>query len=147
MELLTIAQAAERVGVTRKAMARRVERGTVPSKLDPATGLRVIPAQALPGNPEEGASAPESGARGAGEPHAVPADLTAVLGRLEQLAAENGRLRALTEVAESTEQALRDELHRTRAELQTAAARVAALEAIEHTSHTPRRRWWRRSSS
>jgi len=56
----------------------------------------------------------------------------AVLARLESLAAENGKLRALTEVAESTEQRLANELVEARTRLQAAEQRLA-------------RRWWRRS--
>jgi hypothetical protein len=56
-----------------------------------------------------------------------------LLTRLESLAAENGKLRALTEVAESTEQRLADELVEMRTRLQAAEQRLA------------RRRWWSRS--
>jgi hypothetical protein len=56
-----------------------------------------------------------------------------LLARLETLAAENGKLRALTEVAESTEKRLADELVEVRTRLQAAEQRLA------------RRRWWRRS--
>jgi hypothetical protein len=56
-----------------------------------------------------------------------------LLERLESLAAENGKLRALTEVAESTEQRLVDELVEVRARLQAAEQRLAP------------RRWWTRN--
>jgi len=63
--------------------------------------------------------------------------LAEVLKRLEYLASENGKLRALTEVAESTEQRLSDELHRVRAELTTTQ--------VQLTAEAPRRRWWHRN--
>jgi len=64
-----------------------------------------------------------------------------VLARLETLAAENGKLRALTEIAESTEQRLTAELVQLRAELLAAREQLAAAQAAT----TPRRRWWSRS--
>jgi hypothetical protein len=145
VELLTITQAAERAQISRKAMARRVERGTVPSKIDAATGRRVIPAQVVPGNPETGEIVPVSGVVGGGEPHGEPriaADLSPILARLEQLAAEVGRYRALAQVAESTEQRLADELHQVRAERDEARA---ALELATHSAQR-RRRWWSRQA-
>jgi hypothetical protein len=61
-------------------------------------------------------------------------DVSIILTRLEALAAENGRLKALTEVSSSTELALRDELNAVR-------AKVTELEAAAGS----RRRWFHRS--
>ncbi len=129
---LTVEETAARLGVTPKAVRRRIERGTLPAILG-RDGRRRVPAAALdPGamGSKQGPREPRSGQlpRDPGAPGQL--DAASVLARLEQLAAENGRLRALTEVAESSRAGLEDEVHQLR-------ARVRELEA-------PRRGWFRR---
>jgi len=141
MELLTLTDAARLCGVTRKSLARKVERGGLPSKLDDA-GRRVVPRSALEAaglHPRSGAVGAAISPSGDGEPHGeprVPVDISPLLARLEALSAENGRLKALTEVSSSTEMALRDELNAVR-------AKVTELEAAAGS----RRRWFRRSAA
>ncbi len=124
---LPIAEAAVYGGCSVKALRRRVERGTVVSERR-ENGRRYVLLSSLaprghaPPRPE--GNAPEVA------PQAAMGEL---LERLESLAAENGKLRALTEVAESTEQRLVDELVEVRARLQAAEQRLAP------------RRWWTRN--
>jgi hypothetical protein len=124
---LPIAEAAVYGGCSVKALRRRVERGTVTSERR-EDGRRYVLLSSLaprghaPSRPE--GNAPEVAPQPA---------IGELLARLESLAAENGKLRALTEVAESTEQRLADELAVVRTRLQAAEQRLA------------RRRWWGRN--
>ncbi len=124
---LPIAEAAVYSGCSVKALRRRVERGTVVSERR-ENGRRYVLISSLP--PREHAPP-----RPAGNTPAIPPQQAVgeLLARLESLAVENGKLRALTEVAESTEKRLADELVEVRTRLQAAEQRLA------------RRRWWRRS--
>jgi hypothetical protein len=123
---LPIAEAAVYGGCSVKALRRRVERGTVVSERRENGRRYVLISSLLP----RGHAPP----RPAGNtPVAAPQPaIGELLARLESLAAENGKLRALTEVAESTERRLANELAEARTRLQ-AAEQLA------------RRRWWRRS--
>jgi predicted RNase H-like nuclease (RuvC/YqgF family) len=141
-EQFTIPEAAERLKITVKAVEKRIERGTIQSlKRD---GRRVIPGGEIArvlAQPEAAhhQQASEVSPSGDESPRGEIAEtLSQTLARLEVLAAENGRLRALQEVSESTEQRLSDELHRTRAELLSLQLQVA--------EQTPRR-FWRRQKS
>jgi len=135
MELLTITEAAKQTSKTRKAIARLVEREVLPSKLDDA-GRRVIPVAALEARGLEPQNSPNGDGEPQGEPQPPPSaalDLAPLISKLEELAAENGRLKALTETVERHEGQLQDELIKTRSQ-------VADLEAqLERR----RRRWWR----
>src|SRR4051794_27704022 len=91
---LPISDAARVAGISVKALRRRIERGTVTSELHDDGRRRVLVQSIADDGP-----APAPARRGA----PVPPQLEEVLQRVEQLAAENGRLRALTEIAESTE--------------------------------------------
>ncbi len=79
--------------------------------------------------------------RGGESPVDSPFPLGELLARLERQAAELGRFKALSEVAESTEQRLTAELVQTRAALKTAEERLRETEAS-----VTRRRWWRWAS-
>jgi hypothetical protein len=139
METFTITEAARLAGATRKSIERRVERGTLRSVL--RDGKRLIPLAELERakliRPPAGVrAAPVSPPVGdAGMPDPPGGGLPELVARLEVLAAENGRLRALTEVAESSRSDLEQELFRLR-------ARVRELE-----TQPGRRRWWGRSRS
>ncbi len=146
---LPVADAARVAGISEKALRRRIERETVDSERD-GEGRRLVrldslrsPFPAVPRPAGDPVDSPVSLAGESRDAPEVPGEsvvLAEALKRLEYLASENGKLRALTEVAESTEQRLGDELHRVRAELTTTKAQLTA--AIE----APRRRWWHRNS-
>lgn len=129
---LPIPEAAKYARLTQKALRRRIERGTVVSQRW-EDGRRYV----LLSSVEKDVPSPP---RPAGEPRDQSPEwsIGEVLARLEALAAENGKLRALTEVAESTEQRLTAELVETRAALREAQAQLAVLEV------QPRWRWWQR---
>lgn len=141
METLTLTQIEERYATTRKAIARRVERGSVRSLLDDA-GRRVVPLVELERLGLQPRNTPGGEGEPRGEPHVVGGTedhLAPLLDRLERLVAENARLKLITERAESLENSERDERIRLEAELKAARARIAELE-------TRRKRWWQRSS-
>lgn len=98
----------------------RISRGTLPSVVG-HDGRRRVPRSVIERDGELQSS------------QAVTADLAALLLRLEALAAENGRLRVLTERADSH----RDDLE---SQLVEARARIVELEARQA------RRWWRRGA-
>jgi DNA-binding transcriptional MerR regulator len=124
---LPIVEAAVYGGCSVKALRRRIERGTVISERR-ENGRRYVLISSL--TPRGHAPPRPAGNTPAAAPQPAIGEL---LARLESLAAENGKLRALTEVAESTEQRLANELAEARTRLQAAEQRLA------------RRRWWRRS--
>lgn len=132
---LPVPEAALAAGISEKALRRRIERGTVDSERD-REGRRLVRLDSLrspfPASTRSSGDSGDAPFTPSGDPGSAPglpgerAVLAEVLKRLEHLAAENGKLRALTEVAESTEQRLSDELHRVRAELTTARERADA---------------------
>lgn len=142
MRTLTVAEASAATGLSPKALRRRIERRTLDSVLDPATGLRRIPLAALE---RHGLlqGAPQTAPVGQGQPRGTPAgslDLSPLLERLEALAAENGALRQLEQRAGSLERQMlaeREARERAEAALFEARARLVVVEA-------PRRRFWRR---
>lgn len=129
--VVTLKEAATRVGTTPKALARRAERGSLRVVL--RDGRRMVPLAELERvfGPEGNQPSPELTPVGVGNHDGTP-HLGALLARLEQLAAENGRLKALTQVAETAEAQLQKELFRSR-------ARISELEA-----QLAKRGWWRR---
>jgi hypothetical protein len=134
---LPISDAARVAGISAKALRRRIERGTVVSELR-ADGRRHVAVESINGHYAPGAPVPLP-RRGLAEGQ-VEGQL---LERLEELAAENGRLRALTAIAESTEHRLTDELHAQRArvlELQALEAELAAAGPIRAWRIARRRR-------
>jgi chromosome segregation ATPase len=164
MEMFTIAEAAEATGLTKKALRNRVDRGQVRSVL--REGMRHIPRSELEraglllgGHDEAGAEAAEAveTANGGQDASSLEAVIDNLHDRLEKQAAELGRLRLLTEQADSlkaaaleTEQraheALEAEYHAARAqagafeaELHDARARIAVLESAARPAS---RRWW-----
>jgi hypothetical protein len=140
METLTIVEAAEASGISKKAMRNRVDRGQIRSVL--RDGVRRIPRSELEraglsaGVPFEAASLPQD------DPGSPPAEAGAteawkeVLERLERQAGELAELRVLTRRAESLREE-RDRLeaavHRERAERQAAEAQLAELAQAQET--------------
>lgn len=123
MEALTIAEVAERTGLSKAALARRIERGTL--RAVKRNGLRRIPVSELE---RAGLAATDSTTLSHVAPrgsHDVAAVITSLTERLEAQAYELGRLRALTVEAES----LRSDRERLEAQLFEAHARVMELEA------------------
>lgn len=136
---LPVAEAAIAGGLSEKALRRRIERGTVESRVD-ADGRRLVLLSSVRGEGPSPTPRPAGDSPGPLSPAPATAplpagELTRLVDRVEQLAAEAARYKALTQVAESAEQALTDELHRTRAELAEAQALLDAERA---------RPWWRR---
>ncbi len=135
---LTVEEAAKQMGITPKAVRRRIERGTLPALIG-HEGRRRIPAAAIngaaegPPEPRTGSMPRDPGAAGSDERESIGL----LIARIEALAAENGQLRALTQVAESTRDGLERELHETR-------AKVRELEAATVPAAPRRRRWLRR---
>jgi hypothetical protein len=127
METVTIAEAAKRTGITPKAIARRVERGTLQAIVK--DGKRRLPVEELDKLPR---GTTDTTPVGEGNHGAAPLDLAHLVARLEILAAENMRLRLLTEHGESGREAVERELLEAR-------ARITQLEAVTQ----PRRRFWR----
>jgi hypothetical protein len=119
---LPVAEVAKASGISEKALRRRIERKTVRFDRSGGPVLVLLESVRSPRRP-----------RSPGKSWSPDfPDLSEVLVRLETLAAENGRLRVLTEVAESTEQRMTAEIVQLRAELATVAAR---------------RRWWQRGDN
>ena len=163
MEMLTIAEAAEVIGLTKKALRNRVDRGQIRSVM--RDGMRHIPRSELErigllGQQDEAADeAAEAGKMGIERQGAssLEAVIDGLHDRLEQQAAELGRLRLLTEQADSLKvaaleterrarEALEAEYHAARAqagafeaELREARAHIAVLESA---SRPAPRRWW-----
>jgi hypothetical protein len=139
---LTVREAAEATGLTEKAVRRRVERGVLPSVLGHDGRRRVLISAlrdaGLLGTDGERNGAPmrhlPSGATPLGQGH-----FSELLSRLEVLAAENGRLRALTDGHERRERELEAALFEAR-------ARITEFEAIKGAARNSRR-WFRRSHS
>jgi len=139
---LTIRETAEATGLTVKAVRNRVDRGTLPAVV--RDGRRRIPVTEL-----ERAGLFEA-ANGGAMRHEVPrgtpaeagaseATLTGLIDRLEHQAEELGRLRALTERAETLKSQEHDHAERLEAELIELRATVAAFELREQQHG----RWWR----
>lgn len=138
METLTLKEIEERYAISRKGIARRVERGSVRSLLD-GQGRRVVPKSEL----DRVGLQPRNGPDGEGAAPGDPAghlDLVPVLDRLERLVADNARLRLLTEQAESLQESERAARLRLEAEVKELRERLLVAERR-------RRRWWRRSQS
>lgn len=136
METFTIAEAAEAVGITKKAMRNRVDRGHVRAVL--RDGVRRIPraelvragllgaaGEARQRQPNSEAASPEA---------ATTLAVRELLDRLERQAGEITSLRALTVEAES----LKNEREQLHDELFQARARITELEA-----RLSRPRWFR----
>lgn len=148
MDMLTIAEASNLTGLTRKALRRRIERGVINSTLD-RRGLRriprgelerldLVPTTTVPmgqGHPEVAQPAPAA-------PMTAAIDLSPLLARLEALIAENATLRQLEARTGSLEREVTAEREaRERAEnaLFETRARLQELQAARSA-----RRWWRR---
>jgi hypothetical protein len=109
-ELYTLAQAAERTGLTLRALRKRADRGSLETVK--RAGVRYVSHAELR---RAGLLSGQGLAPGQLDTAVSESPGSELLERLERLAAENGRLKALTAIAESTEQALTDELHQARA--------------------------------
>ena len=135
---LTLAEAAEATGLTRKALQRRVDRGSVRSVL--TGGLRRIPVTELyrlglmqPEDPVASSAPPAAAGPPPPAPRAPGPAIGELLDRLERQAQELGEMRALSRQAESLlAQAEAERRARQAAEtaLFEARARVAELEAL-----------------
>lgn len=130
METFTIAEAAEAVGISKKAMRNRVDRGQVRATL--RDGVRRIPRAELVRVGLIGAAKEAVQRHPSNEAASREAtDLLAVrelLDRLERQAGEITSLRALTVEADSLRQereALRDDLFEARARITELEARLA----------------------
>ncbi len=135
----TIAEAAEATGLSRKAIARRLERGSLRSLV--RNGRRLVPRSELVRAgllPEEGAApepvptpqSPVAGADDAGSPEVMLAALMReLLDRLERQGNEIASYRAITAQAES--------LHLER-EVSELRARLLALEGLQAGAPAPR---------
>lgn len=156
-ELLTVAETADRLGITVKAVEKRIERGTIQSLRK--DGRRVVPVSEVARVEELSLSAKGPTSQGfPREGTGFPGgDLSGVLARLEALAAENGRFKALHEVSEQRAQEAeqRAEIERRRVEEQLfeANAKIQQLEAqlaersvaVLDEPSTGAKRWWRRT--
>src|SRR4051794_30084555 len=100
---LTLTEAATTTGMSRKALARRVERGSIRSVL--RDGIRRVPTSELvrvgliapEGNPVATPAGNRLGqGNHAGNHAATTIDLSPLLNRLEELVGENAKLRAIT---------------------------------------------------
>lgn len=117
-EFVTITQAAKALGISEKAVRRRVERKTFASvKRD---GQRLISADGIRAARERGTAGHDASPRGTQTGASGASELAALIARLEELAAENGRLRALTEQAESLRVAQERDVHKAISERQAA---------------------------
>jgi excisionase family DNA binding protein len=141
----TIGEAAELTGLSRKAIARRVERGSLQSLV--RGGRRMIPRAELAraglipeeGEVDDGTMSPGSALAphpssandhgGTGETAALAAVVRELVDRLERQAAEIAQFRALTAEAESLR--LSRELGELRARLSTLESRRAAPELAQ----------------
>jgi excisionase family DNA binding protein len=132
----TIAEAAKKLGITEKAVRRRIERKTLSAVLG-RDGRRRIPAI------EVEAAAPSPTPIGADAPPGTPTpEAVALVARLESLASEVGRLRALTDGSERQARELEEALHEARARASAAEAQLAAVQA--RLAAEAARPWWRR---
>jgi len=137
VETLTIAEAADATGLTKKAIRNRVDRGQLRAVL--RDGVRRIPRSELDrtrlSEAGGGAAIRQEAAPGQGQEASGWSEL---LERLERQAGELAELRTLTREAES----LRDERLQLQAALHERRAKVTELEA--QLAERPQRRWWRR---
>jgi len=122
--VLPLNEAAELVGLTEKALARRAERGTLRVVL--REGKRHVPRSELERTGLlDPAGNPTHAPLGEGSPVLNPAGLSALLGRLEALAGENATLRQLerqtgtlaaqVETERRAREAAEEQLHNARA--------------------------------
>lgn len=122
---VTVAEAAQALGISEKAVRRRIERNVLPSVMGPDKRRRV-PVSALGGDDDTAAHVSP-------RPAGVPASSTGnadLLDRLERLAREAGAVRLIEEVAGRDREALLE-----------ARARIRELE--QQLAARPRR-WWQR---
>lgn len=130
---LSIREAAEYLGKSQKAIRSAVDRGTLPHvKID---GIRRIPVSALGKPAPMGQGQPREAAS-----EATQDDLIVLVDRLTALSEEVGRLRSLSEVSESTEKRLRDELAEARARALSLELQLAEEQAAGGSWFTRRKR-------
>lgn len=149
-ELLTIAEVAERLDLSVKAVTRRIERDAIQSvKVE---GRRMVPgvevdrvAKIERRRKAQETSAPTSVGKATTRGTDGAAAAIAALERAHQenreLAVQVARMQLLTEQAESTEQRLTAEIHRLRAELEQ-AERAQEVHVVD--ARPSRRRWFAR---
>lgn len=131
METLTIAEAAEATGLTKKAIRNRVDRGQLKAVL--RDGVRRIPLSELDRaglattTPETDSEAGIGQEATSGQPQEASSGWTELLGRLERQASELAELRQLTREAESLQAdrtRLEEAFHQERTEKQAAEQRI-----------------------
>jgi excisionase family DNA binding protein len=163
---LTVEEAAKLTGLTKTALKRRIDRGTLPAVV--RGGRRRIPVSELyrrglatpspPADDSSGAATPSTpvsvppGSKDGTGPSAASsgaAGWAELLNRLERQAIELAALQGLPaqiEVEQRSREQIEAVLHETRAELSAARTRIAELEASTAASaSTPpalARRWW-----
>lgn len=145
-EMLSVQETAEALGLSAKAVQRRIERGSIQSLRN--DGRRWIPRGEIE-RLRQLENAESTGVSGAGQDRGS-GDLSAVLERLETLAAENGRFRALQEVNDTERQELRRALFEQRAKVTELEAKLADAQVLERAGElvaaaAPRPRWWQRT--
>jgi excisionase family DNA binding protein len=130
---LSVAEAAQALGTSEKAVRRRIERKVLPSLL--VDGKRRIPASAIGASsvtedphPDDPPGLVRRTVTTGATPGVVPIEL---LDRLERLARENGQLRQIEQYAGQTQEQLLE-----------ARARIRELEAQLADAGGPRRRRW-----
>lgn len=142
--MLTVQETANALGLSTKAVQRRIERGSIQSVRN--DGRRWIPSGEVE-RVRQLESPEPTGVFGAGQAGGS-GDMSLLLERLETLAAENGRFKALQEVNESDRERLQGELFKTRAQVQELEAKLAeqsAAAAAVVAAPAPRRRWFSRA--
>lgn len=135
---VSIAEASELTGLSKKALARRIERGSLPAVT--RDGRRMIPRSELE---RRGLlTTPGRGDSGQGLPRGIPAgESSALVRELRETAEQLGRYKVLAERAESLERQAATE----RAARETAEAEVYRLRAeLEALRQRPWRPWRRR---
>jgi len=151
METLSIAEAAEATGLTKKALRNRVDREQIRAVL--RDGIRRIPRSELERaglsvrSPEAAAEVAEGQEAAPGQPGS-PSAISEVLDRLERQAGELAELRVLTREADT----LREERDRLEAALHESRAKVAEAEAKLEAEQAEAERlrqvasagWWQR---
>ena len=148
METLTIAEAADATGLTKKAVRNRVDRGQVRAVL--RDGVRRIPRSELEraGLSLDAREAGAGAAEGQEAAPGYPEPMAEVLDRLERQAGELAELRVLTREADS----LREERDRLEAALLESRAKAAEAEAkleaergeAERLRQVASAGWWQR---
>ena len=149
----TIAEAAERSGVTEKALRRRIERGKLRT-VKRGGRVHVLATDLATVIPIRGTSRPVGNGEATGELDRLTETLVALIDKTEAQALDLGRLKALTEQSAKREEDLEGQLSRLEKQSQEWLADSKALDAqLEHLTKelelmtAKAKRWWQRSPS